>query len=238
MSSTVFPLAEVQQLRKQATKAREVTDFVPEEWSKSTVDPMAVLAVFQPLRIKQGCILRAYQFREAADGKGVVWAMPADADFPVPGACARQENVLAGPPKPMAALDEAMEAIEGDGSPISYLCASLLSRELREFGAMLHGCNWSTHTILGQNPLTAGNALQLLNSPSGTPDQWKWLTPEPVEWQPHVHENDRAVTVTFFTFSGLGQQTIYRHSDTFQPGIYSFTTQAEEIAKGPRGYWF
>ena len=76
-----------------------------------------------------------------------------------------------------------MEAIEGDGSPESYLCASLLARELHEFGAMLHGCNWSTHTILDQNPLAVGNSLQLLNAPSGTPEQWKWLAPEPVQWQ-------------------------------------------------------
>lgn len=238
MNTTVFPLTEVQQLRKRAAKAREVTDIVPEDWSKSSVDPMEVLAVFPQLRIKKGWTLRAYQFRESADGKGIVWAMPADAEFPDPGQCPRQENVLAGPPKPVAALASVMDVIEGDGSPGSYLSASLLSRELREFGAMLHGCDWSTHTILGQNPLAAGNSLQLLNAPSGTPEQWKWLVPEPIEWQPHTHEEDGFVTIALFTFSGLGQQTIYRHTDTFQRGSYLLATQMAEIAVGPRGYWF
>ena len=32
-----------------------------------------------------------------------------------------------------------MQAIEGDGSPWSYLSASILSREAEEFGAMWHG---------------------------------------------------------------------------------------------------
>ena len=43
-----------------------------------------------------------------------------------------------------------MQAIEGDGSPWSYLSASILSREAAEFGAMWHGCDWSDQTILSK----------------------------------------------------------------------------------------
>ena len=46
------------------------------------------------------------------------------------------------------------------------------------------------------------------------------------------------MTVAFFTFSGLGQQAIYRHTDIFQRGNYLAATQTAEIAAGPRGYWF
>ena len=67
------------------------------------------------------------------------------------------------PPKPSDALDEFMEAIDGDGKPWSYLCASLLARELAEFGAMWHGCGWSEHAILGENPFNAQSPTRLLS---------------------------------------------------------------------------
>lgn len=147
---TTFTLAKVQQLRTRAAKLAQPRRNVPEDWSISAVDPMTVLAVFKPLRIKEGYILRAYQFCSGGNGNGFVWAMPTDADFPDPEQCPRLEDVFLEPPKPPAALDDAMEAIDGDGSPWSYLCASLLCRQLREFGAMWHGCDWSTHSILGE----------------------------------------------------------------------------------------
>ena len=135
MTTTIFPLRDVRQLQKRAVKAREIALPAPEGWSKSSVNPMDVLAVFEPLWIRKGHILRAYQHREANDGHGVVWAMPADADFPDPEKCPLTENVLCGPPKPSTALADFMQAVKGDGSPWSYFCASLLGRELRELGA-------------------------------------------------------------------------------------------------------
>ena len=89
----------------------------PDGWSKSSINPIDVLAVFEPLRIKDGYILRAYQHREGNDGHGVVWAMPVDADFPAPGNAQLTENVLFGSPKPPTALEDFMEVIEGDDSP-------------------------------------------------------------------------------------------------------------------------
>ena len=37
-----------------------------------------------------------------------------------------------------------MDAIESDGSLEAYLQASILFREFNEFGAIWHGCSWST----------------------------------------------------------------------------------------------
>lgn len=77
-----FPAKRISQLRRRAFKAAELPEDVPSGCSKSTVDPMAVLAVFKPLRIKEGSVLRAYQFREGGTGNGFVWAMPVDVEFP------------------------------------------------------------------------------------------------------------------------------------------------------------
>ena len=74
--ATRFSAERVNQLRRRAQRASNVTDRGPEGWSKSDVDPMALLSAFPSLHLKEGLTLRAYQFREGGNGNGVVWAMP------------------------------------------------------------------------------------------------------------------------------------------------------------------
>jgi hypothetical protein len=234
MTTTTFPLTKVQRLRKKAATLAHPPDDGPEGWSQSAVDPMAVLAVFKTLRIRDGYILRAYQFRAGGNGNGIVWAMPVDVEFPEPDNCPRLEDSFLEPPKPPTALDDVMKAIDGDGSPLSYLSASLLCRELGEFGAMWHGCSWSEHSILGESPFTARRKRTIACDPWG----WKWRGAKPEEWQPQVGEEKNKVTVTFFTYSGLMPEGIRCHTDTFRKNSYCFKTRRKEIASGPGGYVF
>jgi hypothetical protein len=237
MTMNTFPLPDIRQLRERAAKAREISALAPEGWSKSSINPMDVLAVFEPLRIKEGYILRAYQHREGNDGRGVVWAMPVDSEFPEPQHCPLSENSLLGPPKPPTALEDFMKVVEGDGSPWSHFCASLLGRELRELGAALHGCNWTPHVILDKNPLSEPSQSDAIRrSPSGCPEHWTWLEPEPSQWPPHVFEDGNSQMVEFLTFSGYHREAIYHHADRFLQGSYRFTTQSTLVASGPSGY--
>jgi hypothetical protein len=198
---------------------------------------MKLLAVFEPLRIKDGFVLRAYQYREGGNGNGVVWAMPLDTTFPNPDYCLRLEDRFLAPPKPTAAVDDVMEVIEGDGSPWSYLCASLLGREIYEFGAMWHGCSWGTHKILGKNPWAANKpSKRTWEDMLGDRAKWTWQESEPTQWSPQVTEDKNTMKVMFFTFSGLDMKMIYQHTDTFQKGRYCFTTHCIPIATGGRGY--
>jgi hypothetical protein len=197
---------------------------------------MGVLAVFRPLRIKRGFILRAYQDYDDGDGRGIVWALPTGSTFPEPSQCPPHSDW----PKPLDALDDVMEAIEGDGTPWSYLCASVFWSEIREFGAMWHGRKWSTHTILDKNPMKSRRARREcdFDLPSGKPEEWTWVAPEPDDWKPQVVEDGDAITVTFFTYSGLRHETIFRHEDKFRRGSYCFATQRSDVAKGPGGFLF
>ena len=242
-STTVFPATKVNQLRTEAMRLSKPPEKVPDGWSKSTVDPMKVLHVFKPLHIKKGYTLQAYQFSEHLGKNAFVWAMPEKAMFPEPVTC-RQEGKRFGflyGPMPPEALDNLMEAIDGDGSPWSYMCGSILQRELDEFGASWHGCNWSTHMIVDRN-LWKASKDNLDKSSKGLErlvkegSRWKALEPEPKEWQPQVQIGKDKVTVTLHTYSGHGQQTIYRHVDTYKPGSYSFQSERKEISKGPLGY--
>ena len=227
-ATTTFPLIDLQSLHKTAATLAKPSRDTPTGWSKSTVDPMAVLAVFESLWIKDGFVLRAYQYSDT-DGHGIVLAMPADAEFPEPNP--------RPPLNPLDTLDDVMEAIDGDHSPQSYLCTSLLCRELREFGAIWHRCDWGTHTILGENPFKTKKRV-LGETHSCDPRGWKWHEPEPTEWRPLVTEEKNDFSVTFFTYSGLGQNTVYRHEDTFRRGSYCFTSSRKTIATGGGGYIF
>ena len=94
--------------------------------------------MFKALRLKAGFALHAYEFRSGGNGNGIIWAVPADAPLLAPEDCPQLEDVFLGPPKPPGAIP-LMQVIEGDGSPWSYLSASILGREAAEFGARWHG---------------------------------------------------------------------------------------------------
>lgn len=76
--STTFTKSEIDRLRDKAAKEAAPPNKSPEGWSFSPVDPQKTLAVFNNLKLKEGFVLRAYQFREGDNGNGIVWAMPED----------------------------------------------------------------------------------------------------------------------------------------------------------------
>ena len=199
---TTFPIEQVQQLRREAEEARALPDHVPQGWSKSVVDPKNLLAVFGSLRIREGFVLRAYQLTDETGGKGYAWAMPDVLPFPAPEDCPEAENDFLEAPRPPGALDDFMEAVEGDGSPWSYVSASLFARELVEFGTLWHDCNWTNYVLLGSDPMSLlqpRDDWEPFRGPSGTPDDWHWRKPKPLDWRPQVCEEGSVVTVSFFT---------------------------------------
>jgi len=218
-----FPIVKLNRLKREASGVCEVLDEGPEGWSKSEVDPMHLLNVFRSLRMKDGFILRAYQYRSGGNGNGIVWAMPKDTDFPEPEMCPTLTEYFLKPPKPPGALDDFMAAVVGDGAPWSYISASLFQRECSEFGAIWHGCSWVEHRIVGRKP-SQGNL-----------EGWEWSEPQPKYWQPEVSQSEGSIQVTFFTISYLGSASIYRHIDTFESGKYTFTNDTTTLASGPGG---
>lgn len=241
MGVTRYSLELVNDLRKRAEDAAPVPEETPNGWSISQADPSRIVAVFSALRLKPDYALRAYQFREGGNGNGFVYAMPAEVPLPPPDDCTRDQSHFLEPPRPSNALDDVMEAIDGDGSPLSYLQASLLKRELAEFGAMWHGCEWGTHTILGRDPLEDGNEDENgseMDRPSGTARDWDWERRKPKHWDPAVTVLHERIRCSFYTFTGLGQEQIQRHTDSYRYGQYRPKTRTYSVATGPHGFVF
>jgi hypothetical protein len=240
-AAATLSAVKIKALRDAAAKVATVPADTPEGWSKSPLDPAKVVEAFPPLHVRKGFALRAYQYKTGGNGNGYVWAMPADVPFLEPGDCATVDRTVLAMvlkvPKPADAVD-AMEGIEGDGSPASYLAASLASRQLGNFGALWHGSNWSLHAVLDADPRQAASP-QPGGSPMlrwrSKPDDWKWLQPAPKSWAPEVRVEKDAVTVTFYTFCPLRKETIYIHVDTYKPGSLQAKGEDKPIAEGLGG---
>jgi hypothetical protein len=166
-------------------------------------------------------------------------ALPASAPFPLPVPPARWEE----PPVPPDALPHFMDAIQGDGSPWSYLSASIFMREAEEIGARWHAVNWGAVTVLGENPLEAppADSGSDLLSDSVAPEEWSWRDDlwgheRPEEWRPSVRFDEDSVVVTFHAFTALGGETISRHVDRYRRGRYRPECAEFEIATGGLGY--
>ena len=184
-----------------------------------------------------GFALHAYEYREGSNGNGIIWVVPADAPLVAPGECPRLEDTWLQPPQPPGAVG-LMEAIEGDGSPWSYLSASILCREAAEFGAAWHGCVWSDQTILSKPPRqadgqdTSDDALKLTgDAPVGN---WTWHGAAPRTWKPTYIDRGTTKEVVLHIHDPIGQEKIYRATDTYPAGSYDGKTKTTVLSTGDR----
>jgi hypothetical protein len=235
-----FDCREVEALRARAAAWRTSMPMnAPEGWSICPADPGALLAVFPALKLKPGVVLRAHQYRAGRDGNAVVWALPAGAAFPDP-ARMRGAREAEDPPWPPQAFDNVMDAIEGDGTPRSYLAASLFAREVGEFGASGHGVRWGSYQIIDARPWEPAGTLAIA-APieiARSPEQWHVVDDGPGDWRPTVaiDPQDGEVTVILYAFSALGEQHVARLVDTYPAGSYTADHEQQEVAVGPAGY--
>jgi hypothetical protein len=228
----------VQKLMREARRlARQVDQrlsALPPGWSLASFDPNILFDAFNRLQLRKGFQLAAYQFCDGGNGNGFVFAIPARRWLPdpPPSGC-RFDWSPSGAPvfcSPEQSLPEWVHAdverfLEGDGSPLSYFQAGIFMRELREMGAYWHGCSWSTHEVLTSAVRIAKQA-------------WEWQEKEPRDWRPLVRQDPSAARqVAFYSHTGLGQEQIILHTDTFYEG-YHFCTGEKVVALGEGGYVF
>lgn len=229
MAEERFSAEHVARLRRAAWDAwmHDVPPDTPEGWSLSPADPGRVVAALPGLALAPGRALHGYQHRSDRDGSGVVYAFAADAAPAPPDG---------DPPHPPGARP-AMSAVRVDGSPGSFLAASVLARELSEFGAVGHGVAWLAETVLDTDPWSAGiDFLGPVKSPSERAG-WEWLEPEPDDWPAHVWIDDARALVRLYTFTALGSEAILRHEDTYLAGRLADSARTP-IARGPGGFVF
>ncbi|MEO0532873.1 MAG: hypothetical protein AAF215_03285 [Cyanobacteria bacterium P01_A01_bin.123] len=176
-------------------------------WFISTIDPAAVIAKLPGLFLKPETQLVTYLFRKGSLGTGITWALPEHLSTT---ACLEQAITQAKgydiPPHPEGAFESMMAAIDGDGSPTSFLAASILSRELQELGRTGKFTRWAHHRLINQIPPQR---------------QWQWRTSPPKDFSPKVKTlPNQQVAVEFFTCRVTPPIGIFRHVDQYSPQQY------------------
>lgn len=190
------------------------------QWYVSVMDPGVALMKLPGLQLRSGYRLATYLYRQGEEGLGKTWAIPeamsttTNLEKALGEAGSEQQ-----PPKPLGCLEDLSLAIEGDNSASSYVYASLLRRELQEFGALGKRGIWGKHTLINSVP------QQL---------QWQWRT-EVKDLSPKVRilPEGRAV-VEFFTCRVTPSIAIFQHLDQYSAGEYLPKTIDRPVAIGER----
>ena len=233
---TDFDIDSVKALRRSARASARPSLDGPNGWATADSDPADVVACFPPLRVREGHELHAYQYRADGNGNGIVWAVPARTPQLAPSELGAKED-LRKPPRPPEAIDDLMAAIDGDRSAWSYLCASILARELHELGALWHGCSWSDETILASAPwATPASADGAADIPESAQADWQITGDLPSDWRPLVTRDGTTVIVRFYTYSEIGSATVYEKEDRYTEGGYTHESRETNIASGPSGF--
>lgn len=187
-------------------------------WFISTVDPAAAVSKLPGLLLKPKVRLVTYLQRQTQGGMGVTWALPE-----LMSTTAELESVLesAGsgttPPHPKGALGSVMDGFEGDRTPGSYLAASILLREFKEFGRSGQNCRWSHHRLITVPP---------------TDHAWRWRTAKPpTDLSPKLQIlEDQTVLVEFFSYRVASPISIFRHIDQYTAKSYRPKTHDQVVA--------
>ena len=245
MKSTSFSIARVNRLRQAAERARDLPDEhcgpSAEGWFQSAYDPSNLIRVFDTLRLKAGFALHAYQFNGGIGSNGIIWAVPTETSSVSPKECPDLEIIRLHPPRPPRAVP-LMQAIEGDGSPWSYISASILRREAAEFGAFWHGCDWTPQTILSKHPQQVDDPVV----PDDTGDQpgdapasdWTWHGSVPKIWEPTFAERGSTRKVVLHIHNPVGGEQIFRATDTYRADSYDCTTKTKVLCTGSGGFCY
>jgi hypothetical protein len=218
---------EVQALCEKARSHWETHNIkeLPESWSLSNFDFSQLINSFPNLSVDPQYEIKAYQFRQGRDGETKSFAMPKGIELPPLEVDEEDEDEFLEPEKPDQALNDFMEAIEGDHTPWSYLCASILAREISEVGAFGHGGYWCAFEVLNELPPTKNGEI------------WQWQETQLENFSPYVQIDQTSIEVVFFTYCGLGSERITKHTDTYSSKkSYQFSSKYDVIATASGGY--
>ena len=191
------------------------------QWVISTVNPGDAIVKLPGLWLNPGFRLVSFIYRAEGTGKGAIFAVPESYSTIawLEQAIAKSQDIVQ-PPNPEGASQDFMEAIDGDQSAASFLLASLLRRELKEFGALGTQCDWRYHRVIDAIPPQV---------------KWRWQGDPPQDLAPKVKllPNDQAAT-EFFTCRIQAPIAIFRHVDQYLAKQYQGSSLDKAIAAAYR----
>lgn len=238
----------IAKMRARRNKAEEISDafrapYDLHGWFYRGDEPMQILRLFPELRLKDGYMLHGCRYVANGNGNGLVCAIREEnCHFDLPSMESGDSIVfpisIEDFESAEGTLPDFREAIEGDGTPWSYFSASILARELLEYGALWHGVSWYTYQILDAPPWASSSSLNDKTADARTHDEdWTWVK-KPDDWRPRVEFIHGRPRVTFYAMSELSVEHVTEFVDSYSPDTCVFESKATEIAVGSGGYIF
>lgn len=190
-------------------------------WFISTIDAGAALKQLPGISLKPnyGLVTYLYRIRRAntSHGGAATWAMENQLST-----TSHLEEALrmAGdhntPPYPEGALSNYMAAITGNLTAGSFLIASVLQRELQEFGRCGTFHRWKHHRLIDSLPKQYN---------------WRWRMEQPKSLVPKVHNLPKGkMAVEFYTCRIVPPVNIFRHIDRYPANSYVAKASNQAIA--------
>lgn len=207
---SLFNLGGSEELESQAPNAKG-------QWFISSMNPGAALMKLPGLEVRPGFRLVTYLSRVATDGVGITWAVAETMSTTAQLERAlNPKSHIQTPPHPAGALADVMEAIDGDRTPLSFVIASLLKREIQEFGRMGKYRIWAHHRLIDAVPSQV---------------KWEWRGKEPQDLSPKVLiYPDQKVVIEFFSCRVTAPVAIFQHVDQYPPNQYKAASLDRAIA--------
>lgn len=185
-------------------------------WAVSTVNPGAALSRLPGVSLKPDVRMVGYVYQCKEDGVGAVWAVPDELSTTWVLEKAIASTEVSRRPQPEGAFDHFMEGVKGDRSAVSFMVASLLRRELEEFGSVGQRCDWSHHQLIDAVPALG---------------RWQGQYQQPMDLAPKVRiMPDGKAAVEFFTWRSIKPIALFRHIELYPPETYVSKSQNQAIA--------
>ncbi len=190
-------------------------------WFISTVDASSALKQLPGISLKPNYCLVTYLYRirrsNMNHGGSMTWAMASQLSTTshLEAALATAGDYTA-PPCPEGALPNYMNAITGNLTAGSFLIASILQRELEEFGRCGKFHRWQHHRLIGHLPKQR---------------DWRWRVEPPKSLAPKVHSLPNGkIAVEFYTCRMVPPIGIFRHVDRYPANSYVAKVSNHAIA--------
>jgi len=175
-------------------------------WFVSSINPGDALLQLKGLTVKPGLRLVPYLLRTGDGGVGHICAVPEDNSTTTALVSALPENEeWHYPPYPKGSMNHTMMALEGDRSPASYMVASILLREMKEFGATGKDCQFTHHRLIERIP---------------TQLQWRWKAKTPKNLSPKVKVTQTGAAVEFYSCRTQKPYALFHHLDIYSGESY------------------
>lgn len=170
---------------------------------------------YSQLKVKQGWILKGESFCEGMGGYGKVEGWNEEGTKQV----------------------DPMDIIEGDFSPISYLQAAMLYRDMDEFGRYWHSTQWGVEEVIDHS-LALEKGLATDEDHDTEEEHWTFTGKRPVNWNPTYTEREGIVKITYYSINPVDIETLIHNSHTFEKDGYVEKLRTKRIASGMGGIIF